>query len=159
MPRLEIEKYKNQSEWVESTLQEVEEQQVSSLTMHTPTMQENISKRSREEESPLGIDIFSEGFKIMYRKKAKISYRLSVSEESEQQILITSNEPLISPLAGDLSTQSPTTSTSSQEQQQIMHTGTSGAQSRLLSAFNSKKTSFDFDIKDIHPIDQMEMHK
>jgi len=59
---------------------------------------------------------------------------------------------------------------------------TSGAQSKLLSAFDSeegkmqitflqaqvpqpkgasdyKKTYFEFDIKDIHPIDQKEMHK
>ena len=73
MARLEIEKYKNQLEWVENTLQEVEEQLVSSSTVQTLTLQEKTTKRRKEEESPSGIEIFSEGFKILYRKKAKLS--------------------------------------------------------------------------------------
>lgn len=79
--RPEIEKYKNQVEWVENTLQEEEEQHVSSSIVQTPTMQEKATKRSREEESSLGTDIFSEGFKIMYGKKAKPSSRLSLSKD------------------------------------------------------------------------------
>ena len=113
--RREIEKYKNQPEWVENTLQEADEQHVSSSIVQSPTMQEKTSKRSREEESPLGTDIFSERFKIMYRKKAKLSSRLSLSKDSEQQTIITTNEPLVSSIVGDQSTQSPTTSTTSQE--------------------------------------------
>jgi len=73
-------------------------------------MQEKTTKRRREEESPLGTDIFSVGFKIMYRKKAKLSSRLSLTKDSEQQTIITSNEPLVSSLVGDQSTESPTTS-------------------------------------------------
>lgn len=153
----------------------------------------------------------------MYRKKAKLSYKLSFIKDSEQETVITTNEPLVSSLVGDQSTLSPTTSMTSQDQQKIQintpTTGetyksimdifkeikvrnealnidtynqfwkqTSSSQSRLLSAFDLekgkmqmaflqaqvpqpkvaldyKKTTFEFDVKDIHPIDQMEINK
>ena len=88
-------------------------------------MQEKTVKRSKEEESPSGTEIFSEGFKIMYRKKAKLSSKISLSKDSDQETIITTNEPLLSSLVGDQTTQSPTSSMTSQEQQQIMQTSTS----------------------------------
>jgi len=51
-------------------------------------MQEKIVKRSREEESPLGNEIFSEGFKVMYSKKAKLISKLRLSKDSEQETII-----------------------------------------------------------------------
>jgi len=45
--------------------------------------------------------VMSEGFKIMYMKKDKISSKLSLNKDSEQEKLITTNEPLISSLVGD----------------------------------------------------------
>ena len=88
-------------------------------------MQEKIAKRSREEESPSGTEISSEGFKIMYRKKAKLSSKLNLNKDSKQENIITIDEPLVSSLVGDKTTLSPTTFTTSQEQQQLMHTITS----------------------------------
>ena len=79
-------------------------------------MQEKIVKRSREEESPLGNEIFSEGFKVMYSKKAKLISKLRLSKDSEQETIITTNKPLVSSLLGDQTTQSPTISMTSQEQ-------------------------------------------
>ena len=64
-------------------------------------MMEKTTKISREEESPLGTDIFSEGFKIMYMKKDKLSSKLSLIKDSEQQTIITTIEPLVSSLLGD----------------------------------------------------------
>lgn len=47
--RPEIEKYANQLEWTENTLQEAEEQLFSTSSLYTPTSQEKSSKRQREE--------------------------------------------------------------------------------------------------------------
>jgi len=78
-------------------------------------MQEKTAKRNRKQESPLGTDIFSEGYKIMYRKKTNISSKLNLSKDSKQQTIITTNEPIVSSLVGDQTTLSPTTSKTSQE--------------------------------------------
>ena len=56
-------------------------------------------------------DICSEGFKIMYRKKAKLHSKLSLSKDSEKENIVTTKEPFFSSLVGDQTTQSPTTST------------------------------------------------
>lgn len=61
----------------------------------------------------------------MYRKKAKLSAKLSLRKEAEKENIITTNEPLVSSLVGDHTTLSPTNSTASQERQQIMQSNTS----------------------------------
>ena len=48
-PRLEIEKYVNQSVWAENTFQEAEEQLFSTSNLQTSTPQEKTSKRQREQ--------------------------------------------------------------------------------------------------------------
>ena len=47
-PRLEIEKFMNQDQWEENTLQEVEEQTLSTATLHTLVPQDKQGKRKRE---------------------------------------------------------------------------------------------------------------
>lgn len=61
----------------------------------------------------------------MYKKKAKLNCKLNISKDSEKENIITTNKPLISSLVGDQITLSPTTSTASQDQQQVMQTNTS----------------------------------
>ena len=56
---------------------------MSSSTVQAPKNQEKAPKRNREEGSPLETNIFKKGFKIMYRKKAKINSRLSISKDLE----------------------------------------------------------------------------
>lgn len=98
---------------------------MSTSTVQTLVTKEKSTKRSREEESPSMTEISSEGFKIMYRKKAKLDSKLSLSKDSEQENIITTKEPLVSTLVGDQTTLSPTTSTTSQYHQQVMLTSTS----------------------------------
>lgn len=50
-PRKNIEKYKNQEHWEETTLQEVEEQILPPSTLHTPISQRKQEKWPREESS------------------------------------------------------------------------------------------------------------
>ena len=47
--RAEIEKYMNQDEWIEGSLQEVEEQVISTLILKTPFLVSKQKKRVREE--------------------------------------------------------------------------------------------------------------
>jgi len=96
--RPEIERYKNQIQWARNTLQEPEEHLMSTQTLHTPVTQEKIGKRNKEEESLLVIDIPSEDFKIIYRKRTKLN----------------SKETHVSSLIGDQATLSPATLTTSQ---------------------------------------------
>lgn len=51
----------------------------------------------------------------MYKNKAKLSYKLSLCKDLEQENIITTKEPLLSSLIGDQTTVSPTTSTASQD--------------------------------------------
>lgn len=67
--RPEIEQYKNQLEWTKNTLQEVEEQAVSTSNVRTLLAQEKIAKRAREEQSSPTTKASSEGFRIVHRKK------------------------------------------------------------------------------------------
>lgn len=92
-----------------------------------------------EEESPSRTDIFIEGFKIMYRKKAKISSKLRLNKDSEQENIITTKEPLLCSLIGEHTTLSPTTSIDSQEQQQVMQASTSTTKEAEKSIFDNFK--------------------
>jgi len=57
--RHEIEQYKNQLEWIENTLQEAEEQEVSTSNVQIPLAQEKTAKRGREEQSSPTIEASS----------------------------------------------------------------------------------------------------
>ena len=89
-------------------------------TLQTPVTQEKIRKRNREEESPPVTNTPSEDFKIMYRKRTKLNSKLSLRKDSNKEDIITTKETLVSSLVGDQTTLSPTTSTTSQDQQQVM---------------------------------------
>jgi len=83
--RPEIEQYKNQSEWKENTLQEAEEQEISTSNIHAPLAQENTTKQGREEQSPPIEEASSKGFRIVHRKKRpKISLKVSATNESQK---------------------------------------------------------------------------
>ena len=70
--RPEIEKYMNQAEWEENTLQEAEEQPFSMTTSQTITPQRQEEKISRNEDSPSVTEVSTIEFQI-YRKKTKIN--------------------------------------------------------------------------------------
>lgn len=123
--RPKIEKHKNQLEWTENTLQEAEEQWVSTSTVQTIVTQEKTKNRNKEEVSPSVTKISSEAFKIMYKKKTKLNSKLSLSKDSDQENIATTKETFVSSLVGDQTTLSPTTSTASQDQQLDMQTNTS----------------------------------
>lgn len=111
--RPKIERYKNQLEWMENTLQEADEKLVSTSTIQTLVTQEKIGKLNREEESPSVTEIPSEDFKIMYRKRNKINSNLMLSKDSDQEDIITTKDTPVSSLVGHQTTLSPTTSTAS----------------------------------------------
>ena len=69
----EIEKYSNQSEWLENTLQEVEEQPDTSSILPTPDPQDRNSKIYREEGSYSEEATSDNKFKLMYIKKTKLN--------------------------------------------------------------------------------------
>lgn len=69
-------------------------------------------------------DISSDSFKIMYRNKAKLHSKLSLIKDSEQENIITTKETLVSSLVCYHTTLPPTTSTTSQDQHQVMQTNT-----------------------------------
>jgi len=58
----------------------------------------------------------------MYRKKAKLSSNLSLTKDLDEENIIATRKPLISSLVGDQATLSPTTSTNSHDQEQVMNT-------------------------------------
>ena len=74
--RPDIEQYANQLECVENTLQEVEEQLVSTSSMQTPIPQEKSSKIQREEGSSSTTGSEVKEFRISYRKRAKVTPRV-----------------------------------------------------------------------------------
>ena len=63
--RLKIEQYKNLLEWVENTLQEAEEQTISTSYVQTPLAQEKSTKRGREEQSSPKTESSSQVFRIV----------------------------------------------------------------------------------------------
>lgn len=79
-PRPEIEKYMNQDQWLENTLQEVEEKVIYTTITKTPTSQEKHDKRPREYLSSLVTEIQGKEFKI-YKKRQNTSQ----TEESFQE--------------------------------------------------------------------------
>jgi len=75
-----IEKYANQLEWLENTLIDMEKQMDTSSILHTPTLQDRNSKRTREEGSCSNKDTTDDRFEIMYMKKLKIN---PINEQEE----------------------------------------------------------------------------
>jgi hypothetical protein len=71
--RPEVERYMNQDEWEENTLQEPEEQPISITTSQTTTPQKKAEKRSRKEVSPSVTEVSAEDFQV-YRKRTKTSH-------------------------------------------------------------------------------------
>ena len=88
-----------------NTLQEDEEQVISTSGIQTPTPQERKgvedkedkgkekereigSKRPREDQSPSVTDTSSKEFKLKYRKRAKIHMDIDQGGESEKQTVI-----------------------------------------------------------------------
>jgi len=67
-------------------------------------------------------NIYSEGLKIMYRKKTTLNSKLILSKDLDQEKICTTKETHVSSLVGNQTTLSPTTSTTSQDQQQVMQT-------------------------------------
>ena len=78
--RVDIEKYANQSEWLEDTLIDMGKQMDTSSILHTPALQDKNEKRTREEGSCSNKDTTDVIFEIMYRKKPK----LNLVNEQEQ---------------------------------------------------------------------------
>lgn len=80
--RPKIEQYKNQLEWKENTVQEDEEQAVSSSNVQTPLAQEKTTKWGREEQSSPTTEASSQGFRIVHRKKRpRLSSKVSATIE------------------------------------------------------------------------------
>jgi hypothetical protein len=214
--RPEVEKYMNQTEWQENTLQEPEEQPAPVTTSHTNTPQNKVEKRSRKEVSPSVTEVSTEDFQV-YRKRAKTSHTTYFLKEGEMQSTIVLEGPHSSTHSDSqftVSTSSPTSqrnpdttlTTESthgktesnifdkykqiKQRNELLNNNTyaqfwkqtSTAQHRLLSSFDTergrmqmeflqaqvphpktvadyKKTSFEFDVKDVHPVDQMDMHR
>ena len=91
----------NQLEWAENTLQEAEEQLVSTSTSQTPVPQEKTRKRLREEESPSATDTTSKEFKIMYKKRTKLNLKANTDKGLEHEaVVVTKYTPSSSQVGG-----------------------------------------------------------
>lgn len=127
--RPKIKKYMNETEWMPNTLQEAEEQVISSSSAQTLRPQEKqtneesfvkgkepekgiTGKRSREEKSP-GTDISIKYFRLKYKKKAKKQH-MEIDKGSPPQTAIKIIDILDSSLAGGKSF--PSTPTSERQQ-------------------------------------------
>lgn len=93
--RPEIEKYMNQKNWIENTLQEAEEQVLSRIALETPIPREKTEKRPREEDSPSVTEFSAKEFKI-YTKKTKTSSKLDfpLLEETQGTIVLSGLQTL-----------------------------------------------------------------
>jgi len=78
--RLEIERYTNQSEWLENTLLDMEEKIDTSSILHTLALQDINSKRTREEGSCSNKDTTDNKFEIMYSKRTNLN---PINEQEE----------------------------------------------------------------------------
>lgn len=78
--RPNIERYANQSEWLENTLLDMEEQMDTSSFPHTPSLQDINAQRTREEGSCSNKDTTNNKFEMMYRKSTKLK---PVNEQEE----------------------------------------------------------------------------
>ena len=72
-PRVDIEKYANQLEWLENTLIDMEKQMDTSSIRYTLAMQEKSTKMTMEEGSYSSIDTTHDRFEIMEEAQDKSS--------------------------------------------------------------------------------------
>lgn len=93
--RPKIEKYMNQQNWVENTLQEAEEQVISRTTSETPIPREKSEKWPREEESPTIIELSAKEFNI-YANNIKTSSKIDfpLLQEAQGTIVLSSLQTL-----------------------------------------------------------------
>lgn len=82
--RPEIEQYVNLLDWAENTLQDAEEQLVSTSSLQTPVPQKKSSKRQREEVSSSTTGNEAREFRISYRKRPKVTHKPKVDKEMEE---------------------------------------------------------------------------
>jgi hypothetical protein len=109
--RPEIEKYMNQAEWEENTLQEEEEQPMSMTTSQTITPQRKAEKISRNEDSPSVTEVSTDDFQV-YRKRTKTIHTTGFLKEGEMQSTIVLEGPHSSAQSDSLFVGSPSSPTS-----------------------------------------------
>ena len=73
VPKPEVEKFMNQTEWEENTLLDTEQQPPPSSISHTTNPQVPVEKRPRKEVSPSVTKVFAEDFQV-YRKRPKTNH-------------------------------------------------------------------------------------
>ena len=69
----DIEKFSNQSEWLENTLVEAEKQSDTSHTLQNPAQEDRSMKRNKEEGSYIAETATETKFKLRYKKNPKIN--------------------------------------------------------------------------------------
>jgi hypothetical protein len=215
-PKLEIEKFVNQTVWLPDTFLDLEQQVPSTSALPATTPQVLKEKRPRQESSPPVIEVSSEEFQIHSKKPKTVStpdtaveattVTTTVTTTGAKQFTLPFGSSQLKEVTKALkSTDSPldtlpsktgpklgifekydlikkknqtlTSSTYAQFQKQ-----SSTAQHRLLSAFDTekgrmhmaflqaqvpdpkvisdyKRATFEFQAKDVHPADQMDLHK
>ena len=86
----DIEKFSNQTEWLENTLVEVDKQSDTSHILQTPAQEDRGMKRNREEWSYIAETTTETKFKLIYNKKPKIN---PASKEKETVEVIDTKIP------------------------------------------------------------------
>jgi len=82
-----IEKYMNQAQWEENTLQEEKEKHVSMTISQTITPHKQAEKIPRNEDSPSVTEVSADDFQV-YRKKTRTIPTTSFLKEGEMQSTI-----------------------------------------------------------------------
>jgi hypothetical protein len=213
VPRPEIEKFMNQTQWEENTLIDTEPQSSPAIFSQTTTPQVPVEKRPRKDVSPSVTEVSAEDFQV-YRKRPKTSHTpdrsggeetQSTTMEGEHSPLPSGSQQMMSTSSSKKQTDTTLTTKPSQESAELsifekynlikkkneMLTSntyaqfwkqTSTTQHRLLSSFDTekgrmhmaylqaqvpqpktisdyKRSTFEFDSKDVHPADQMDLHR
>jgi hypothetical protein len=92
VPKPEIEKFMNQTEWEENTLLKIEQQPSPSNISHTSTPQVQVEKRYIKEVSPSVTKVSAEDFQV-YRKRTKTSHTPDRSREEDTHSTIVMEGP------------------------------------------------------------------
>jgi hypothetical protein len=214
VPKPEIEKFMNQTEWEENTLLDTEQQPPPASISQTTTPQVPVEKRPRKEVSPSVTEVSAEDFQV-YRKRPKTSHtpdrsggeetQSTTLMEGEHSIFSLGSQQMMSTSSSKKQTDTTLTTKSSQEpaglnifekynlikKKNEMLTNstyaqfwkqTSTTQHRFLFAFDTKKgrmhmaylqaqvpqpktisdykrSTFEFDAAEVHPADQMDLHR
>jgi hypothetical protein len=98
VPKPEIEKFMNQTEWEENTLTDIEQHPSPAIISQTITPQVPVEKRPRKEVSPSVTEVSAEDFQV-YRKRPKTSHTpdRSGGEETQSTIVMEGeHSPLFS---------------------------------------------------------------